>query len=129
MAADLDQYAHDAVIADGRTIRIRPITSDDADRLWDMWKRLSDETSRLRFFGPRPMDRDGIGFFTDLDMRTRFALIAETAGRIVGVSRFDLLDEQPGTAEFAVLVEDSEQGRGIGTALLRALLQPAEDRK
>jgi acetyl coenzyme A synthetase (ADP forming)-like protein len=92
-----------------------------------MWQRLSPETIRLRFFGPRHMDREGIRFFTDLDMRDRFALVAETAGRIVGVSRFDQLDEEPGTAEFAVIVEDAEQGRGIGTALLRALVQPAED--
>ncbi|CAN5261196.1 GNAT family N-acetyltransferase [soil metagenome] len=127
MNVDLLSYAHDAVLADGRTVHIRPITADDADKLWEMWQRLSPETIRLRFFGPRHMDREGIRFFTDLDMRNRFALVAETAGRIVGVSRFDQLDEDPGTAEFAVIVEDAEQGRGIGTALLRALVQPAED--
>ena len=127
MASDLDAYAIDAVIKDGRTVHIRPIRPDDADAVWAMWQRLSPETIRLRFFGPRQMDRDGIRFFTDLDMRDRFALVAETGGRIVGVSRFDRLEEDPSTAEFAVVVEDAEQGRGIGTALLRALVQPAED--
>lgn len=122
-----DPYAHDAVLKDGKTVHIRPITPADADRLWAMWQRLSPETIRLRFFGPRAMDREGIRFFTDLDMADRFALVAETAGRIVGVSRFDRLPEDPQNAEFAVIVEDAEQGRGVGTALLRALVEPAED--
>jgi acetate---CoA ligase (ADP-forming) len=126
MPVDRSRFAHDAVLKDGRTVHIRPITSDDADKLWEMWQRLSPETIRLRFFGPRSMDREGIRFFTDLDMEERFALVAETAGRIVGVSRFDRLPEEPGNAEFAVIVEDAEQGRGVGTALLRALVEPAE---
>jgi acetyl coenzyme A synthetase (ADP forming)-like protein len=122
-----DAYAHDAVLKDGRTVHLRPITPDDADALWAMWQRLSPETIRLRFFGPRSMDREGIRFFTDLDPDDRFALIAETAGNIVGVARFDRLPEEPAHAEFAVVVEDAEQGRGVGTALLRALVEPAAD--
>jgi acetate---CoA ligase (ADP-forming) len=122
-----NDYAHDAVLKDGRTVHIRPISPADDEKLWEMWQRLSAETIRLRFFGPRRMDREGIRFFTDLDPENRFALVAETAGRIVGVSRFDRLPEEPTNAEFAVLVEDAEQGRGIGTALLRALVEPAED--
>jgi acetate---CoA ligase (ADP-forming) len=127
MPESTSPYAHDAVLKDGRTAHIRPITPEDADRLWEMWQRLSAETIRLRFFGPRSMDREGIRFFTDLDMRDRFALVAVTGGRIVGVSRFDRLPEEPTNAEFAVLVEDAEQGRGVGTALLRALVEPADD--
>jgi acetyl coenzyme A synthetase (ADP forming)-like protein len=122
---DPTAFAHDAVLKDGRTVHVRPITPDDADKLWEMWQRLSPETIRLRFFGPRTMTREGIRFFTDLDMSNRFALVAETGGRIVGVARFDRLPEDPANAEFAVVVEDAEQGRGVGTALLRALVEPA----
>ncbi|MEX0658734.1 MAG: GNAT family N-acetyltransferase [Egibacteraceae bacterium] len=125
---DLDRYAHDAVLRDGRTVHVRPIRAGDLDELLAMWSRLSPETIRMRFFAPRSMSAAQMRYFTDVDYERRFALVAESAGRIVGVSRFDRLDEDPATAEFAVLVEDAEQGRGVGTALLRALVEPAQDR-
>ena len=123
----LDSYAHDAVVKDGRTVHIRPITPDDLDGLLAMWSRLSPESIRLRFFAPRKMDREQMRYFTELDWTTRFAVVAEQAGRIIGVSRFDVLPEDPASAEFAVLVEDGQQGRGVGTALVRALMEPAAD--
>ena len=125
--SDLDSYAHDAVLKDGRTVHVRPIRPDDLDRMLELWGRLSPETIRMRFFAPRGMTADQMRYFTELDHDRRFAFVAETAGRIVGVSRFDRDDDDPATAEFAVLVEDAEQGRGIGTVLLRALLEPAAD--
>lgn len=122
-----DRYAHDAVLKDGRTVRIRTIGPDDLDRMLAMWSRLSPETIRLRFFAPRKMTREEMRWFVEVDGKDRFAFVAETAGRIVGVSRFERLEEDPDVAEFALLVEDAEQGRGIGLALLRALVAPAAD--
>lgn len=124
---DHDRYTHDAALKDGRTVRIRPIRPDDLDAMMAMWSRLSEDTIRLRFFAPRRMDRDQMRHFTEVDYEDRFALVATRGDRVVGVSRLDRLPDEPCAAEFAVLVEDAEQGQGIGTALLRSLLQPAQD--
>jgi acetyl coenzyme A synthetase (ADP forming)-like protein len=123
---DLERYTQDAVTRDGRTVHVRPIAPGDLDAMMEMWSRLSPETIRLRFFAPRKMDRDQMRHFTEVDYHDRFALVAERNDRILGVARFDRLEDAQ-TAEFAVLVEDAEQGHGIGTALMRALLGPAQD--
>lgn len=127
MSVDLENYTTDAILKDGRTVHIRPIMPADGEKVWQLWLRLSPETIRLRFLGSRRLSREEIPYYTHLDMRDRFALVAEIGERIVGVSRFDRLPAHPDTAEFAVLVEDAEQGRGIGTALMRALVPAAED--
>lgn len=124
---DLERYAADAKLRDGRTVHLRAITPDDLDAMMDMWSRLSADTIRLRFFAPRRMDREQMRYFTELDYHDRFALVATRGDRIVGVSRFERLPDEDHAAEFAVLVEDAEQGRGIGTALLRGLLDAAQD--
>ena len=123
----LERYAVDAVLKDGQTVHLRPIRPDDLDAMLEFWRRLSPETIRLRFFAPRTMDAVQMRYFTDVDYQRRVAIVAEHAGSIVGVARFDRYDEDPSTAEFAVTVADAHQGRGIGTGLLRALLAPARD--
>ncbi len=126
-ALTLDDYVSDATTRDGRTVHIRPIRASDLDRMLDMWGRLSAETIRMRFFAPVHMSRQRMRYFTELDFEQRVALVAERGERIVGVARFDRDPDHPEQAEFAVLVEDTEQGHGIGTALLRAVVDPARD--
>ncbi|CAN5249979.1 bifunctional GNAT family N-acetyltransferase/acetate--CoA ligase family protein [soil metagenome] len=125
---DLGRYATDVVLKDGQTVHLRPISSDDLDAMMVMWQRLSAETIRMRFFAPRRMDADQMHYFVDVDHVDRFALVAEQHGEIIGVGRFDRFPEQRDTAEFAILVVDDQQGRGLGTTLLAALMDPASDR-
>jgi GNAT superfamily N-acetyltransferase len=56
------------------------------------------------------------------------ALVAETGGgHLVGVA--NLISNDDGTGEAALLVEDAWQRRGLGTALLRRLVAVARDRR
>ena len=62
--------------------------------------------------------------FTDVDYVDRLALVAEHAGRLVAVGRYERL---PGTAdaEVAFVVADEFQHQGIGTILLECLAEAA----
>ena len=107
---------------------MRPLGSEDADRLVTFHAGLSDETIYLRFFSPKPtLSPAEVERFTHLDTETRVALAAELGDRLVGVARYD---RAPGTdsAEVAFVVGDEHQGRGIGTVLLEYLAAAARER-
>jgi acetate---CoA ligase (ADP-forming) len=109
----------DDVLPDGSTIHVRPIRPDDKQRMLEMWARTSAESRRSRFHGLFNLDASNIGRFTDLDPALQLALVG-TRGRgeresILGVARYERDPDAPDIAEFAALVEDAHQGRGIGT--------------
>ena len=117
----MSQDEFDAVLSDGRTIHVRPITPDDADRLVAFHGRLSPETIHLRFFSPHPrLSEQEVHRFTTVDGKDRAALVATVSDEIVAVVRYD---RYPGTddAEVAFVVDDVHQGRGIATLLLEHL--------
>ncbi len=122
---------HDHVLPDGTTVTIRPISPEDDERMLAMWDRTSAESRRRRFMGPFRLDESSVRRFTDLDPELQFAVVA-TRGRgeqerIVGVARYERDPDDPAQAEFAALVEDAEQGRGIGTALVRQVAFAAHE--
>ena len=85
----------------------------------------------MRFFSaindlsPRLLDQ-----FTQVDFPRDMALIAtiqvEMREQEIGVARF-APGSSRGTAEFAVVVADSWQGRGLGRELLHHLIRVAQD--
>ena len=106
---------------------MRPILPDDATRLVAFHSRLSPQTVYYRFFAPYPRltPRD-VKRFTTVDHRDRVALVATSGDALVGVVRYERtgLDE----AEVAFVIEDSYQGRGLGTILLEHIAQAARER-
>jgi acetyl coenzyme A synthetase (ADP forming)-like protein len=111
----------DAVLADGGTVHVRSIRSDDRERLLAFHGRLSPETVQLRFFTPHPRLSDAeIQHFTNVDGRDRAALVAVLDDQIIAVVRYE---RAPGTdeAEVAFVVEDAHQRRGVATLLLEHL--------
>lgn len=67
--------------------------------------------------------------FADVDGKDRFALVAldpQDSGEIVAVVRYGL-EEGTDSAEYAALVEDRFQGRGLGIGLTRHLIEAARE--
>src|SRR3712207_6764284 len=68
--------------------------------------------------------------FAEVDGKNRFALVAldpEDEGEIVAVVRYERESSTDG-AEYAALVEDRFQGRGLGIGLTRCLSEAAQER-
>ena len=118
-------------LPDGTDIAVRPIRPADAAAHRRLIQRLSDRSRFLRFFhAVRELSAEQTWRFTHVDGIDRFALVAldpERPDEIIAVARYD---REPGTdkAEYAIVVEDHWQGRGIGRALTRRLLEAARQR-
>jgi GNAT superfamily N-acetyltransferase len=118
----------DVRLSDGTEVHIRPIRPDHDDALRAFHSRLSSESIVLRFFGPHPRLSDAeVARFTTVDGVDRMALVAEHGSEIVAVARYD---RSPGSdeAEVAFVVDDTFQGRGLGTVLLQHVAAAARSR-
>jgi RimJ/RimL family protein N-acetyltransferase len=109
-------------------IRVRPLEPSDRAGVAALFKRLSPESRRRRFLGPKPKlsDRE-LTYLTAIDHRWHEALAAvdQRDGSIVGVARYVRVAERPGVADGAVAVADAVQGRRIGTVLIGCLIARA----
>jgi RimJ/RimL family protein N-acetyltransferase len=116
-------------LPDGTHILLRPIESADKDRLAVALGRLSQETIRRRFLAAKPrFSSSELRYLTEIDGRNHLALaafLATDTETIVGVARCVRLPEAPDTAEFAIVVGDALQGRGLGTLMARELATAA----
>jgi acyl-CoA synthetase (NDP forming)/GNAT superfamily N-acetyltransferase len=120
------EWEADIVMRDGTVAHVRPITPADADALRAFHAGQSDESIYLRFFAPMRnlSDRD-VFRFTHVDYADRVALIALMQDDIIGVGRYDRIDEF--SAEVAFNISDHYQGKGIGSVLLEHLAAVARD--
>jgi RimJ/RimL family protein N-acetyltransferase len=114
---------------DGTRILLRPIEAGDKARLSAALGRLSQETIRRRFLAAKPrFSSSELRYLTEVDGRNHLALVAVLADdpdTIEGVARCVRLPDQPETAEFAIVVGDAFQSRGLGTVLARELAAAA----
>jgi GNAT superfamily N-acetyltransferase len=119
----------DHLLPDGTRIVLRPVEPADKARLTAALGRLSDETVRRRFLAAKPRFSSGeLRYLTEVDGHDHLAIVAALADdpeSIVGVARCVRLPEAPATAEFAIVVGDDLQGRGLGMLLARTLADAA----
>ena len=116
----------------GLRIFIRPVKPEDAPIYVNLFKELSPTSIYYRFFGiMKELRPEMLARFTQIDYDREIALVAiDEDGeeeRMLGVAR--IIGDPDGTeGEFAVLVGDAWQGKGIGAGLLQKLLLIAEKR-
>ena len=119
----------DVLLADGGVVHLRPSGPADAEAIRDMHGRLSAETLYLRYFSPvRTVSDEKIATFTDVDYDSRVGLVAELGGEMIAAGTYHRDAVNDTEAEVALLVEDSQQGRGLGSILLEHLAAAAQER-
>ena len=118
----------DVILRDGRTLRLRPPTREDADALLAFYNGLSERSLYLRFHGFPELSPRLAESVIEPDWQERGALLGalvdENGERVVAVANYVRLRD-PRLAEVAFAVSDKHQGRGIGTRLLEQLAQHA----
>jgi acetyltransferase len=114
--------------ADGTSVVIRPITPDDLSLTEQFDRELSPQSMRRRLLSDRRLTSAELRRFTAIDPQREIALIG-VVGRPgdlkqVGVARC-VADQAGESAEFAIVVSDDWQHRGLGAVLLSALIDAA----
>jgi acetyltransferase len=108
-------------LADGTRLGIRPMRPDDVERETRFFDSLSERSRYQRFMQHLPKLPPGmLARFTQLDYDRELALVALKDDRFVAVGRY-APNADGRTAEFALVVADAWQGKGIGRRLLERL--------
>ena len=117
--------AAEALLADGRVVRLRTLRPEDRDAVQALHARACDESVRLRFFSVR---RDLAGTYAE-HLATaadhHLAMVAVAGETVIGVASAEPNPTDTECAEVAVLVDDARQHTGIGTLLLEHLAAQA----
>ncbi len=126
-----DHFVFGTRLKDGRKVRLRPIRPEDEPLMAELFRTFSEETIRFRFLESKLfMPHEELIHYCQIDYDRELALVAEIKEdrrlRIIGVVRLVRYpDEQ--SAEMAVVVGDPWQGKGLGQALCRFMIQVARD--
>jgi len=131
------QYISTITLSDGTLVTVRPIRPEDEPQMVKFHQSLSEESVHFRYFGSLSVEKRIAHerlirtCFNDYDRE--IALVAElkkpeAPPEILGVGRLvrtHELDE----AEFAILIADAWQGKGLGSALLKRLVETGRAEK
>ena len=117
-------------LRNGTSVVLRPIKPEDETLLHELYKSLSEETMRFRFFQIiKEMSHETLSGYCNLDYDREIAIVAEAQKdlrRIIGVM---LLVLEPGgrRGEIAVVVGDQWQGLGLGSKLVDYIIEIGKD--
>jgi len=119
---------HERLLADGRTVVIRPIRAEDEPALQRFFEGLSGDALYLRFQKwVHAVSDKLLQFFTRIDYDRHMAFICVAGEDIVGEARY-VANEDGASCEFAVAISDAWHKTGIAGLLMEALIAAARQR-
>ncbi|NLI82834.1 MAG: bifunctional acetate--CoA ligase family protein/GNAT family N-acetyltransferase [Deltaproteobacteria bacterium] len=126
------QHEKQVVTRGGIEVLLRPVKPEDGPLLVDLFNTLSPTSIYFRFFRPiKYLSHEMLARFTQIDYDRDIVLVAiDQRGEsetMLGVVRL-MGDPDATRAEFAIVVGDPWQGKGVGAALLEHCLSIAADR-
>jgi acetyltransferase len=127
------KYIKKIKLKDGTPVLLRPIKPEDENMWQEMFDTFSDDSVRFRFFRrikntPHEMRTR----YCNIDYDREIAIVAEINDkgkrRILGVSRIILTPGQNEEAEYALIVSDEWQHKGLGSEFLDYTIEIARDK-
>ena len=118
------------LLHDGSEVLLREAGPSDVPLVDALHARCSPASRRARFLSPTPrLDPDQVRALVDPAGGRSVLALTRDGGSAVGLADLRLVDPAGGTpaATFGVLVEDTWQHRGLGTALVRRVAETAVD--
>ena len=138
------RYAHMAIhpyptelvakreLADGTAVEIRPIRPEDAEMEQQFVRKLSDRSRYFRFMNSvRELSPAMLMRFTQIDYDREMAFVAvrgEQGGEEeIAVARY-VTNPDGKSCEFALVVADAWQGKGLGRRMMETIIEVARSR-
>jgi acetyltransferase len=119
------------VLSDGTIVQLRPIHPKDIENADRFRISLSNESIYNRFFGYNPAANEKLKKrLIEIDYVTEMAIIGEIKGdpkEVIVVAR--LVAEDQKMAEYAIIIADDWQGKGLGKLLTKYVIEIAADMK
>ena len=120
-------------LANGRRFLLRPVRAEDATAFHRGFARLSPGDIRMRFFAPMGrLSPEITERLTQIDYDREMALVAVAPGEaepedVFGVVRI-IADPDNRRAEYAIIVDSSIKGQGLGRILMDRIIAHARRR-
>lgn len=126
------RYVSHWLLSDGMNVLLRPIKPEDEPLEHELLSTQSEATMRARFFTIiKDISHEMLVRFCNIDYDREMAIVAEVREndkrKLIGIGRL-IIDREFKSGEFAVLVHDNYQSKGLGPKLVDVLIGIAEEK-
>jgi acetyltransferase len=126
------RYVSNWLLPDGTNVLLRPVKPEDEPLEHELLSTLSPATMRARFFSIiKDISHEMLVRYCNIDYDREMAIVAEVRDggkrKMIAIGRL-IIDREFKSGEFAVLVHDDYQSKGIGPKLVDVLIGVAEEK-